>query len=323
MSNIGTTSNIQQILFTEQASDPTQPASGKWLLYTKSGGLYLEDDGGTVLQIGGTVTEADFVMVDVRKASAGTISEGNPVYPVSWNVAGYLEVEAADAASSATMPALGVMEEDVTTSASKNCVISGHMTGIDTNAYTLGDELFVANGGGFTTTKPTGTNLIQKMAQITRKNASVGSMAVTGAGRVNDLPNIPEGQFWLGDSTGVPVATDWRQQEVYYIAGALTVASQTLRIPNFSGVSRTIVTVGLMANTAPVGANIIVDIHKDGTTIFTTQSNRPNIVDGSNSGSSSTIEVPTWANLSYLTVDVDQIGSGTAGSDLSVVVVYR
>ena len=32
----------------EQASDPTTPASGKWVLYFKAGGLFLEDDAGAV-----------------------------------------------------------------------------------------------------------------------------------------------------------------------------------------------------------------------------------------------------------------------------------
>lgn len=39
---------VDVITLTEQASDPSQPASGKWKLYTKSTGLFLEEDDGTV-----------------------------------------------------------------------------------------------------------------------------------------------------------------------------------------------------------------------------------------------------------------------------------
>jgi hypothetical protein len=78
-------------------------------------------------------------------------------------------------------------------------------------------------------------------------------------------------------------------------------------------------------NTAPTGTSLILDVNKNGTSIFaTTPSNRPTIAAAANA---TTVEpVPDTVNLAagdYLTVDVDQIGSGTAGSDLTVFVRYR
>jgi len=107
----------------------------------------------------------------------------------------------------------------------------------------------------------------------------------------------------------------------YTVAGDLTAAAGTLRVPNRTGASLTISGVYLDAGTAPTGAAIIADVHENGTTIFTTQSNRPQIAAGATSGSSTTIEAATWENGNYLTVDIDQIGSTIAGADLTVTVV--
>jgi len=71
--------------------------------------------------------------------------------------------------------------------------------------------------------------------------------------------------------------------------------------------------------TAPTGATIIVDIHKNGTTIYTTQANRPTIpISGNDSGSPATPDVQTLTNGDYLTMDIDQVGSGTAGKNLTI-----
>jgi len=75
------------------------------------------------------------------------------------------------------------------------------------------------------------------------------------------------------------------------------------------------------SKTPPVGADIIVDINKNGTTIFTTQGNRPTIPDGQNKGAkSATPDVTAIAEGDIITIDCDQVGSTTPGSDLTVYV---
>ena len=111
-------------------------------------------------------------------------------------------------------------------------------------------------------------------------------------------------------------------QALFYISGDLTTGEKDFIIPNVTGRSLTISKVYLIAKTGPTGADVIVDVHKDGTTIFTTQSNRPVITAGNTTGQSTTIEVATWADASYLTVHVDQIGSTLPGSNMTVVIVY-
>jgi hypothetical protein len=86
----------------------------------------------------------------------------------------------------------------------------------------------------------------------------------------------------------------------------------------------TIIGVTAAVNTAPVGAAIILDVDKNGTTIFTTQANRPSIADGANATASEAVpDVTSMSAGDYLTVDRDQVGSTAAGADLTVFIRYR
>lgn len=102
----------------------------------------------------------------------------------------------------------------------------------------------------------------------------------------------------------------------------LVAAVGTHRIPIMYAGSPTsidIKSIRAMAGTAPTGAAIIIDIHKNGTTIFTTQGNRPTIaISGNDSGEVTDMDVVTLAKGDYLTMDIDQIGSTIAGKDLVV-----
>lgn len=106
----------------------------------------------------------------------------------------------------------------------------------------------------------------------------------------------------------------------FNVAGGLSAGAGVKRLP-IDG-TYTIVGTRLTANTAPTGQAIIVDVNKNGTTVYTTAANRPTIADGANSGGPGlTPDVTTLAAGDYVTVDIDQVGSGTAGSDLTVCVI--
>jgi hypothetical protein len=106
------------------------------------------------------------------------------------------------------------------------------------------------------------------------------------------------------------------------IEGSLSVGSNPLRFRNISGLTRTISRIFLDVGTAPVGANIIVDIHKDNTTIFTDQTHRPSILANETTGISNNIDVPSWLNNEYLEFYIDQVGSATPGANLVIHVIY-
>lgn len=91
----------------------------------------------------------------------------------------------------------------------------------------------------------------------------------------------------------------------------------------------TVLGVSATVDTAPVGAAILVDVNKiptgsnTATTIYTTQGNRPSIADGGREATETTPDVTAFAAGDMMTVDVDQVGSTTPGSDLTVTVRYR
>jgi hypothetical protein len=91
---------------------------------------------------------------------------------------------------------------------------------------------------------------------------------------------------------------------------------------NKSGQTKTITAVFGYVATAPTGANLIVDVNYDGTTIFTTQSNRLTIAATETSGTSGTPEVVTVEDGHYIDFDIDQVGSTVPGSDLLLVVYF-
>jgi len=106
----------------------------------------------------------------------------------------------------------------------------------------------------------------------------------------------------------------------YHIKGDLNTSTgkQAIRMPFAGKISY--VTAALI--TAPVGASAIVDLHKNGTTMYTTQGNRPTITAGNTYVTATLPDVLTWAAGDVLQLEVDQKGSSTDGADLSVVVGY-
>jgi len=146
----------------------------------------------------GNATQLQFTALN---NTGSTISKGSAVY-----VSGHTtetQVSPADNSASASMPAFGIVSDDILNGATGTVIISGEVSGINTASFSIGDELYVGTAGALTATKPTGTALIQKIAKVTKAAAS-GELLVIGAGRTNDLPNLPDGNIWIGDSSGVP-----------------------------------------------------------------------------------------------------------------------
>jgi len=112
------------------------------------------------------------------------------------------------------------------------------------------------------------------------------------------------------------------QTTFFTIEGIVAVVASPLKLYNISGAAKTISKVFLSVSDAPTGANLIVDVHKNGTTIFTNQAHRPTIIAGQTTGFTVDIDVATWADGSYLEVAVDQIGSTIAGSNLVIHILY-
>lgn len=82
----------------------------------------------------------------------------------------------------------------------------------------------------------------------------------------------------------------------------------------------TISSVRASVSVAPSGVPILVDVNRNGTTIYGTQANRPSIAVGAFTALGGVASNATLAANDYLTVDVDQVGTPTPGSNLSVTI---
>lgn len=122
------------------------------------------------------------VYIHCRNGTGSTLAKGTPVY-ITGNVGdtSTVIVAAADAANLAKMPAIGILDASLAAGADGHVVISGEITAMDTNGYAVNSALYVAEGGGFTTTAPTNK---QPIGRVTRGNSNTGALVVMGPGVV-------------------------------------------------------------------------------------------------------------------------------------------
>lgn len=168
-----------------------------------------------VMAVNDSATALEFVdpkVIETIEANEA-ISKGDPLYIVSWNNGTSTAVVGkADASDPAKMPCVGLAQSNVEINATGSMMVVGVLDQIDVNAIPssgpnplVNDIIYVASGGGLTSIKPQGTNLIQNIAIVLNASAQ-GTLQITAIGRSNDLPNISQGSIWLGDANGVPSA---------------------------------------------------------------------------------------------------------------------
>jgi len=142
---------------------------------------------------------------EVKNVSGGTLPKGTPVYVI--NTTGNTNnVAPADATDPAKMPASFILEQALDDDEEGLGIILGFINGIDTSGLVAGQIVYVGPGGGYTQTRPTGSALVQALGIPVRIDPTNGSGIIFNAGVTNDLPNIQEGYFWIGDSNGVPTS---------------------------------------------------------------------------------------------------------------------
>jgi len=125
---------------------------------------------------------AGSVYAHVRAGEA--LLKGDPVYVSGSHGSGstlIAIVSKADASNAAKMPAVGIMDASLAHNATGHMVITGTITELATNAYSINAELYVAAGGGMTATPPTAR--AQPVARVERVNANNGAIIV----KVNGL----------------------------------------------------------------------------------------------------------------------------------------
>lgn len=248
------------------------------------------------------LTDIETVYASVRNVSGVLIPKGTPLATVIGQTSGNVsDVVPADASDPAFMPALFVADEDIAEEAEGRAVAYGEITGIDTSLYPSGTTVYVAPGGGWTDIKPTGTDLIQNLGVITKQHNTNGGGIVTGVGRSNDVPNIPQGYAWVGNANGVATPT---------LLGSLAYSSATY--DNYgswnlktNGVQRTTVQSGGNLDIV-AGTNVSVSYSAGGVvTISSTDTNTNNYLTGLSFATGTGVLTATRQGLGDLTVDLD------------------
>ena len=141
------------------------------------------------------------VVQDVYNNTATQLNKGDAVYLTGGNNGDNPHVDLCDNTDSAKMPALGVVRENIAAGSVGQVVTSGVMN--DSNhGYTLGADLYVNSTGQLTTTIPTGEGeLLQKIGKVVSSNHII----IQGAFRTNAVPNLNDGNIFIGDSNNQAV----------------------------------------------------------------------------------------------------------------------
>jgi hypothetical protein len=209
-------------------SDPATGSEGELYFNTTNNQVRMYADGDWKY-----VSEsAEELLIEIKNTTGTQLTKGTPVYITGTTGAdNILTVGRASATSASTMPAVGLVTSNLNNEVEGFVQVGGFLrllntATIDGQTPVANQTVYVKPGGGLTLTKPTGTNLIQNIAKVGRVNSNTGSLIVSSIMRTNDIPNIPENKFWLGNSQGVPTAVDFAT-EVNRSASAtyLTIAS--------------------------------------------------------------------------------------------------
>src|SRR6056300_1380200 len=130
----------------------------------------------------------------IHNLTGSTLYRGNVVYIVDSFNNNVANVALAKSDSAATMPAIGLIHENVLPGDEGVAVAYGKVQGINTLGYGEGDTVYVSNvGAGLVmNTKPYGLgDQIQNVGICIKAHETNGVIFVTGVGRSNDIPNAP------------------------------------------------------------------------------------------------------------------------------------
>ena len=147
----------------------------------------------------------DTVESDVTNHTGFLIPKGTPVYQTG-AAGNTLTIAMSDASDPATMPAIGVAASDIADGSVGRVIHFGPIKGVDTSSFTEGDRIYVAVGGGYQVGRPSGEgNVVQFLGVVTKVHATNGSGVVFGGGRSMAVPNLDEGNVFVGDANNLPV----------------------------------------------------------------------------------------------------------------------
>jgi hypothetical protein len=226
--------------------------------FTASGINYPTTDGtvGQVIITDGagnlSFSPVENTTIVIKNVSGATIAKGTPCYITGSGTSGNLAgVWPADAANPARMPAGVIAGETLIAGAEGVGLINGFIANVNTSAFSAGNSIYVAVGGGYTNVRPTGSGvLIQKLGNVEKSHATNGSGVINGPAYYNEVPNIQQGFTWVGNGNGVAIA----------------VATSSIQNVVSSSYALTAATASNGSNTFTIGSNKIFSQYNSGGT---------------------------------------------------------
>jgi hypothetical protein len=234
------------------------------------------------------------LVVKARNTSGSLISKGSVVKVVGV-AGGFVGINLAQADSVANSEtAFGIVAEDIADSSNGFVAINGIIHGLNTNAFTEGDILYLSTTtpGAITNVKPASPNYIVIIGYCAKKSAVDGHILLH---LENDTRQAVEIQLAASDETT-----------------ALTTgtAKMTFRMPH----AMTLTSVRASLTTAQASGSIFtVDINQSGTSVLGTKLTIDNTEKTSvTAATAATITTSALTDDAEITIDIDQIGNGTA-----------
>jgi hypothetical protein len=252
------------------------------------GTLDLGLQGGLINRIG------QQVVVKARNTSGSLISKGSVVRVVGV-AGGFVGINLAQADSVANSETtFGIVAEDIADSSNGFVGINGIIHGLNTNAFTEGDILYLSTTtpGAITNVKPASPNYIVVIGYVAKKSATDGHILLHVQ---NDTRQAVEIQLAASDETTALTAGT---------------AKVTFRMPH----AMTLTSVRASLTTAQASGSIFtVDINQGGSSVLGTKLTIDNTEKTSvTAATPATITTSPLTDDAEITIDIDQIGNGTA-----------
>lgn len=245
-----------------------------------------------------------------RNESGTTISKGTPVYITGRN-GDAVTVAVADASDPLKMPAIGVVTTNLANNTSGIVVTSGFVRGVDAGAGVVGQTLYVAPGGGWTTTKPSNPNLIQNVGKIV-KEGSNGNLLIFGPGRTNDVPALANGTVFIGNALGNTEQRALTPSDVGVTGSNISVSGLTIAETTANEVPLTVSGYSLTGS----GSQSLLDLSGTWNTTGTPTAISLNITDTASNAASLLMDLQTGGTTRFAVSKTGTIavGSGTQTS---------
>jgi hypothetical protein len=211
--------------------EPGTPAAGRAVVYAFDrfgrNVLRYKTPGGNTFQLA-----QDNVAV-VRNQTGSSIAAFTPVYETGTGGSGEPLVAPANAAGESTMPAIGITVESIANGANGFIMLFGVITGVNTSGFAAGDVLYVAVGGGLTTTAPVIPNISQRVARILT-SAVNGTALILSRSERNTHKGTIEDDWIIGNATTGSKRILFRGPTDYALRVSHT-AGRTVDLPDASG----------------------------------------------------------------------------------------